>query len=162
MAKRRYGKRKKEQNMGRVLLFLGSLLKIIQIIGAAFSVAFLTGSVMTVATTCLLVGGLCVFAVERMNLSAAFAMVAVVGLLGGLIPAGKPFHSFAFMAVCLIGFAGILLTRKKPLGVFFGIADALLLVLLALQFFGVVSLMAPVLTVILVLTYAVFALGLFI
>lgn len=162
MAKKNYRKRKKEQNMGRVILFLGAVLKIIQIIGAALSVSILTGSVMTTVTTCLLVGGLCVYAIERMDLCAAFAMVGVVGLLGGMLPAGKPFYSFAFMAVCFIGLCGMLIFSRKPARILLGIASFIMLVLLGLQFFGVFAVGAVVVTIILTLAYGFFAFGLFI
>ena len=162
MANRKYKRRKKEQNMGRVILLLGSCLKIIQIIGAALSVSFLTGSVVTTVTTCLLVGGLCVYAIESMDLTAAFAMVGVVGLLGGMIPDGKPFYSFAFMAIGLIGLGGMLLFSKRLGRVLLGIVTVIALLLLGLQFFGVLVLDVVILTVILVLAYALFALGLFI
>ena len=162
MANRKYKRRKKEQNMGRVILFLGAVLKIIQIIGAALSVSLLTGSILTTVTTCLLVGGLCVYAIERMDLCAAFAVVGIVGLLGGMIPAGKPFYSFAFMAISIIGFAGMLVFTRKPARILFGIAAFIMAVLLGLHFFGVFALEALVLTIILVLIYVLFALGLFI
>ena len=148
--------------MGRVILFMGALLKIIQIIGAALSVSFLTGAVMTTVTACLLAGGLCVYAVERLDLTAAFAVVGLVGIIGGMIPAGKPFHSFAFMAISIIGFAGMLVFAKRPARVLLGIAAFVVLVLLSLQFFGVFTMSSVLLTVVLVLVYLFFALGLFI
>ena len=66
-------RRKKEALMGRAVITLGIAFKLIQIIGAAAGLSALSGTLMTVLTTCFLVGGLAVLASENISITGAFA-----------------------------------------------------------------------------------------
>lgn len=155
-------RRKKEAKMGRSCIIIGLVCKILQIIGAALSVDFLVGTLMTLITTCLLVGGLAVLAVEKMNITGAFALISLVGIIGGILPTNNHTHSTVFMIVTFAAYALMLLFMGKKWRAFAGVTVALLTVLLSLQSFGIITMPIPAVTAVLVSIYGVMALGLLI
>ena len=154
-------RRKREQNMGRVVIALGLCFKLIQIIGASLGADFFGGTVMTVITACLLAGGLCVYAFERMSIVSAFAMVSLVGVFGGLIPTNEAVYSFLFMAIWLVGHGAMLAFSKRGKRIVCAAAVLILTVALALQYLSVLSFSGPVITLMLAATYIFMAMGLF-
>lgn len=153
-------KRKNEAVMGRALIILGLILKILQIIGASFSLEALTGTNLTFITTCLLVGGLAVLSVERMSTVSAFALISLVGIVGGVLPTNDANYSFIFMMVNFAAYALMLFFMKKRSRAVFGAAIIVLSVLLVLHTYGAVVIPVPLITVILIAVYVSMALGL--
>lgn len=157
MAEKRY----KEPRMGRVLIFLGTVCKMIQLVGTAVGLTVLGGTFMTLLTSCLLVGGLAVLAIERMNLTGAIALICVASTIGGILPANGYAFSFIFMAISFTAFAVMLFTMKKALRILCGILILAGTAFLALHILGVLVITAPIITLILCIVYLAMGAGLF-
>ena len=155
-------RRKKEALMGRLIISLGLASKIIQIIGAAFSVSALSGTRMTVVTACLMVGGLAVLASERLNTVSAFALIALVGVVGGLLPSRSAVYSFIFMAVSFIAYGAMLIAMKRPWRAAAAVTVFLATAVLALSVFGAFTIPSAAITACLIIAYGAMALGLYI
>ena len=157
MAKRK----KNEALMGRALVALGAFSKIIQLAGSALGASVLGGTVMTLITSCLLVGGLAVLAIERMSHVSAFALISLVGILGGILSSGDYIYSVIFMIISFLGFGATLISMKKKRRIAPAVIIIILTALLVLHLTGVLSLPAPVTVLLLCLIYASFGGGLF-
>lgn len=146
--------------MGRLIVCLGLLSKIIQILGTAFGITPLSGSVMTLITTCLLVGGLSVFAAERMNFTSVFATISAVATLWGIMALQSRDVVFFSVAACHLSFGLMLITMKKGFRIFLGILVILLTVVIALHsYFGVITIPSYLMTAILCSIYAFVGIG---
>ena len=154
-------RKRKEPYMGRALVFAGLCMKILQMIGAALSFSPLKGSTATLITTCLLVGGFAVLAIENMNTVGAFSLVSLVGVIGGMFPTENKVLGFVFLAVTFIAFCAMLVAMNRKKRTVAAVVVAILVLFLALHTFGVVEMHVAVLTLILVLTYTAMAAGLF-
>jgi len=148
--------------MGRALTAIGIALKLTQIIGAAFGVSLLSGTLMTLVTTCFMVGGLAVIASENLNVTGALALISLVGIIGGIIPGENAVFLFAFMAVSLLSFAAMLISMKRKNRIIPGVGVILLTGLLALHTFGVFSLPTVAVTAVLILIYVSMGAGLYV
>ena len=154
MAKRR------SQLMGRIIVCLGLVSKIIQLLGTTFGIAPLSGSVMTLITTCLLVGGLSVFAAERMNFTSVFAVISAIATLWGIMALQSRDVVFFSVAVCFLSFGLMLITMKKAFRIFLGILVILLTVVVALHsYFGVINVPPYLMTAIFCSIYAFVGMG---
>lgn len=154
-------KRKKEAFTGRALVSVGAFLKILQILGLSLGLDALGGTAMTLVTTCILVGGLAVLAIERLDLCAAFAAIAIVGILGTLLSIDNKAFSLIFMLITFGAFAAMLAAMKKKFRILAAAIILLMTVFLVLQIFGVLSLPAPLMTLVLCLIYGAAAVGLY-
>lgn len=148
--------------MGRAIITLGIAFKLIQIIGAAAGLQALSGTVMTVLTTCFLVGGLAVLASENINTTGAFALISLVGIIGAILPSENPLFLFAFMAISIAAFGIMLMTMKKKKRAVCGAFIILFCIALTLQTLGVVTLPNIIITALLILIYAVMGIGLYV
>ena len=157
MAKRK----KNEALMGRALVALGAFSKIIQLAGSALGASVLGGTVMTLITSCLLVGGLAVLAIERMSHVSTFALISLVGILGGILSSGDYIYSVIFMIISFLGFGATLISMKRKRRIVPAVIIIILTALLVLHLTGVLSLPAPVTVLLLCLIYASFGGGLF-
>ncbi len=155
-------KKKKEAVMGRAIITLGIAFKLIQIIGAAAGLSALSGTVMTVLTTCFLVGGLAVLASENINITGAFALISLVGIIGGILPSESALFLFAFMAISIAAFGIMLITMLKKYRIACGVIVLLLCIALTLQMAGVISLSAIIITAVLICIYSVMGIGLYV
>ena len=151
----------REPRMGRIFIFIGAICKIVQLTGPAVGLSVLGGTFMTLVTSCLIVGGLAVLAIERMNLSSCFALICLASTIGALLPANGYAFSFLFMAISFLSFAVMLITMKRPLRILCGVIIIAGTVLLALHLAGVLTLAMPLVTVLLCLTYGAMGAGLF-
>lgn len=154
-------RKKKEALMGRAVITLGLAFKLIQIIGSLAGASALSGTTMTIVTTCFLVGGLAVLASENINITGAFALISLVGIIGGILPSESALFLFAFLAISIAAFGVMLITMKKKRAVC-GAAVLLLCVLLALQTFGVVAFPPFAISAILICVYLVMGIGLYV
>jgi len=154
-------KKKKEAIMGRALICAGLVMKIIQLIGNAISVSALTGTIPTVLTVGVLVGGLAVFAIERMNVVGALSLLSLVGVVGTLFPSERPMHGFIFLSVFVLSFAAMLILAKRKRRTIGAAAVLLLYMLLAVHMTGVLSLPFVLITIALLLLYGAMAASLF-
>ncbi len=153
---------KREARTGRILITLGLIFKIIQIIGSAFSVDALSGTVSTVITTCLLVGGLAVLAVEKISVRSALSIIAIVGIMGGILPGNDYKYSLIYLMITFVAYAAILISTGRPARITSGVFVIILSILLMLHSLSVLSLPAPLAVILLILTYAVMGIGLYI
>ena len=148
--------------MGKVIICLGLILKVLQILGAASSIETLSASYITVATTSLLVGGFAVFAVEKLNLTSVFAVVCAVCTVAMIMPFKNADTLFYFMCACLASIGLMLISMKKKGRVISGSAVILLTALLAVHnFSSEVNLPAAVITIVLIAIYTLGGIGLF-
>ena len=154
-------RKRKEPYMGRILVFAGLCMKILQLLGAALSLEPLKGSTATLITTCLLVGGLAVLAIENMNAVGAFSLLSLVGVIGGMFPTESRVLGFVFLAVTFAGFSAMLVAMNRKKRTPAAAVIAALVIFLALHIFGALQLHVALLTLILVLTYAAMGIGLF-
>ena len=154
-------RKKREALMGRAIITLGLAFKLIQIIGAATQITALSGTTMTFITSCFLVGGLAVLASENLNITGAFALISLVGIIGAILPSENPLFLFAFMVINLASFGIMLMTMKKA-RILCGFFVLLFCVLLSLHTFGVLALPAFAITAILVCIYGIMVIGLYV
>lgn len=154
-------RRRKEPFMGRALVFAGLFMKVLQVIGAALSFSPFTGSMVTLVTTCLLVGGLAVLAIENMNAVGAFSLISLVGIIGGMFPSENKILGFVFLLLTFAAFVAMLLAMKRRGRTCAAGIIAVLAVLLSLHTFGVMALHIALLTAVLVLIYSTMAAALF-
>lgn len=155
-------RRKKEAYMGRVLIGLGLILKLIQIIGKAFSADMLSGTAMTLATTCFLVGGLFVYAFEKRNIVSAFAAICAVSIIGGVLFAAEYTPAFVFLMVNFISYALMLLSSKRRYRILFGLVVILLSIITLLQGLSAISMGTAPATAVLTGIYLAMGIGLFV
>lgn len=155
-------KRKKEALMGRAVTTLGIAFKLIQIIGAVVGLSALSGTTMTVLTTCFLVGGLAVLASENINTTGALALISIVGLIGAILPSENALILFAFMAISIAAFAVMLISMKRKKRALCGAVVLILCAILTLQTLGIVSLPAIAITAVLICIYAALGIGLYV
>ena len=155
-------KRKKEALMGRAVITLGIAFKLIQIIGAAAGLSALSGTVMTVLTTCFLVGGLAVLASENINTTGALALISLVGIIGAILPSESALFLFAFMAISIAAYGVMLITMKRKKRILCGTLVLLLCVILSLQTFGVLALPAVAITAVLICIYGIMGIALYV
>ena len=155
-------RRKKEALMGRAVVTLGIAFKLIQIIGAAAGLSALSGTAMTIVTACFLVGGLAVLASENINITGAFSLISLVGIIGTVLPSESAAFLFAFMAISIAAFGIMLITMKKKKRILCGILVLLLCALITLQTFGVIALPAAIITVVLICIYSIMGIGLYV
>lgn len=152
---------KKEAYMGRVLIGLGLILKLIQIIGKAFDWVKTDGTVMTLTTTCFLVGGLFVYAFEKRSMVSVFAAACAVSIIGGVLFAAEYTPALVFLMINFISFALMLISSGRKNRLFFGLAVIVLSILTLLQGLSVISMGTASATVVLTSIYLAMGIGLF-
>ena len=149
-------------SFGQVLTGGGLILKVLQLILSAAGIDSAASAVPTLAVTCLAVGGLAVFAVERRGLTSFFAVLSAVLWLGSLILSryGGFFGSAVYFA-SYISFALMLFTLKRPLAKAAACAAAVLLAVMALYLWGVLPFGDAGATAVLCLINIIMCVGLF-
>lgn len=149
-------------SFGQVLTGGGLILKVLQLILSAAGIDSAASAVPTLAVTCLAVGGLAVFAVERRGLTSVFAVLSAVLWLGSLILSryGGFFGTAVYFA-SYISFALMLFTLKRPLAKAAACAAAVLLAVMALYLWGVLPFGAAGATAVLCLINIIMCVGLF-
>lgn len=155
-------RKKREALMGRAIITLGLAFKLIQIIGAAAGLSALSGTTMTVVTTCFLVGGLAVLASENINTTGAFSLISLVGIIGAILPSENSLFLFAFMAISIAAFGIMLISMRRKKRILCGSLVILLCILLTLQTFAIITLPAIMITAILICIYSVMGIGLYV
>ena len=152
--------KRKSQIMGRLIICLGLVSKIVQLIGSAFGITAAGGSLMTLVTTCLLVGGLSVYASEKMNFTSVFAAISAVATLAGIMNLKSNDLLFFSMAACFLSFGLMLITLRRPLPIFLGILIILLTAAIVMHsYFKIISLPPQMMTAMLCSIYAFVGIG---
>ncbi len=156
-------RRRKRQFMGRVLICLGLALRIIQLIGGAhLGSGALLETWVTAATASFLVGGLCVFALERMNITSLISLVCAASILLSMFFAHTGGGGILVFIFSFVSFALILISMKRYYRVLAGIVLLVLTTIIIFCSVGILDLSAFAMTAILTLSYLVEGIGLFV
>lgn len=156
-------RRRKRQYMGRVLICLGLVLRIIQLIGGAqLGADALLGTWITAATASFLVGGLCVFALERLNITSVISLVCAATILLSMFFADTGGEGVLIFIFSFVSFALMLISMKRYYRVVAGAVLLVLTLVITLCSAGILDFSAVSVTALLTISYLVEGIGLFV
>ncbi len=149
---------KRKGVMGKILISIGLILKVVQIVATAFGVKELGGTVWTGITACFLAGGLFVFALERRGVTATLACICGICVLLSMVKTGLSAILYGALFLMLITFGLMLFTLRRK-AILFGLLTLGCTALLVLCALKVIVLTVIPGTALLALMYLLMAAG---
>ena len=153
--------------MGRVLISIGTILRIFQIIGTYLHWEFASKAILSACMLCFFVGGLCVFAYERRGYATLWALLcALCSLISTFMLSITELSAFVnFLSIALYfftfaSFGGLVFSLGKPLQKIVGILIILLGSVLILPVAGIV-LSKELLLILLIGTWALMGISIY-